>query len=69
MTEYLLMFVSIAIAAAGIYIARWIYLRHEDIAISLVKRYPRIYRTLLNKYYVDEIYDAVIVDPTDESIE
>ena len=64
MTEYLLMFVSIAIAAAGIYIARWIYLRHEDIVISLVKRYPRIYRTLLNKYYVDEIYDAVIVDPT-----
>jgi NADH-quinone oxidoreductase subunit L len=62
--EYLLMFVSVAIAASGIYAARWIYLHHEDIVVSLVKRYPRIYRTLLNKYYVDEIYDAVVVDPT-----
>lgn len=62
--EYLLMFVSVAIAVSGIYSARWIYLRRADIAVSLVKRYPRIYRTLLNKYYVDEIYDAVVVDPT-----
>jgi NADH-quinone oxidoreductase subunit L len=62
--EYLLMFVSVAIAASGIYAARWLYLHREDIVVSLVKRYPRIYRTLLNKYYVDEMYDAVVVDPT-----
>ena len=62
--EYLLMFISVAIAASGIYLARWIYLERADIAVSLAKRYPRMYRTLLNKYYVDEMYDAVIVDPT-----
>ena len=62
--EYLLMFVSVAIAASGIYGAHWIYLRRAELAVSLVKRYPRIYRTVFNKYYVDEIYDAVIVDPT-----
>jgi len=62
--EYLLMFVSVAIAASSIYVARWIYLQREELAVSLAKRYPRIYRTLLNKYYVDELYDAVIVDPT-----
>jgi NADH-quinone oxidoreductase subunit L len=62
--EYFLMFVSVAIAASGIYGAYWIYLRRAELAMSLVKRYPRIYRTLINKYYVDEIYDAVIVDPT-----
>ena len=62
--EYLLMFVSVAIAASGIYVARWIYLQRTEIAVSLINRYPRIYRTLLNKYYIDEIYDAVIVDPT-----
>jgi NADH-quinone oxidoreductase subunit L len=62
--EYLLMFVSVVIAASGIYAARWIYLQRIEIADSLVKRYPRIYRTLLNKYYVDEVYDAVVVDPT-----
>ena len=59
-----LMFVSVVIAASGIYAARWIYLQRVEIADSLVKRYPRIYRTLLNKYYVDEVYDAVVVDPT-----
>ena len=62
--EYLLMFISVAIAASGIYLARWIYLQRAEIAVSLAKRYPRMYRTLLNKYYVDEMYDAVIVDPT-----
>jgi NADH-quinone oxidoreductase subunit L len=62
--EYLLMFVSVVIAASGIYAARWIYLQRVEITDSLVKRYPRIYRTLLNKYYVDKVYDAVVVDPT-----
>jgi NADH-quinone oxidoreductase subunit L len=61
--EYLLMFVSIVVAAAGIYTARWIYRKRTDIALSLAKRYPRIYRMVLNTYYVDEIYDTVIVDP------
>jgi len=64
LTEYLLMFVSVAIAVCGIYAARWIYLQRAELVLSLVKRYPRIYRTLLNKYYVDEMYDAVVVDPT-----
>jgi NADH-quinone oxidoreductase subunit L len=62
--EYLLMFISVAIAASGIYMARWMYLQRTELAVSLAKRYPRIYRTLLHKYYVDEMYDAVIVDPT-----
>ena len=62
--EYLLMFISVAIAASGIYLARWIYLQRSEIAVSLAKRYPRTYRVLFNKYYVDEVYDAVIVDPT-----
>jgi len=61
--EYLLMFVSVAIAAAGIYAARWIYLKRIEIALSLAKRYPRIYRLLFNKYYIDEFYDVVIVGP------
>jgi NADH-quinone oxidoreductase subunit L len=62
--EYLLMFVSVTLAASGIYAARWIYLQREDLAVSIAKRYPRIYRILLHKYFVDEMYDAVVVDPT-----
>jgi NADH-quinone oxidoreductase subunit L len=62
--EILFMAVSVAVAGAGIYTARWIYLRRAEIAVSLTKKYPRIYRTLFNKYYVDEVYDAAIVAPT-----
>ncbi|MGD0590972.1 MAG: NADH-quinone oxidoreductase subunit L [Bacteroidota bacterium] len=61
--EYLLMAVSVGIAAAGIYAARWVYLQRIEIAASLQRRYPRVYRLLLNKYYVDEAYNAVIVEP------
>jgi len=59
----LLMAVSVGIAAAGIYAARWVYLQRIEIAASLQRRYPRVYRLLLNKYYVDEAYNAVIVEP------
>jgi NADH-quinone oxidoreductase subunit L len=62
--EYLLMAISVGIAAAGIYAARWIYLQRIEIVASVQKRYPRVYRLLLNKYYIDEVYDAVIVEPT-----
>ena len=29
----------------------------------MVRRYPGLHRLLLNKYYVDEIYDAAVVQP------
>jgi NADH-quinone oxidoreductase subunit L len=61
--EYLLMFVSVGIAASGIYAARKIYLERNDIADAVVKRFPRLYRLLFNKYYVDELYDTAVVDP------
>ncbi len=61
--EYLLMAVSVGIAAVGIYAARWVYLQRIEIAASLQQQYPRVYRLLLNKYYVDEMYDVVIVEP------
>lgn len=63
-TEYLLMALSVAIAAGAIYVARTIYLKRRDIAESFKDRYPRVHNLLLNKYYVDEVYDKVIVNPT-----
>jgi NADH-quinone oxidoreductase subunit L len=29
----------------------------------MAERYSKAYQVLLNKYYVDELYDAVIVEP------
>jgi NADH-quinone oxidoreductase subunit L len=62
-SEYVLMTLSVAIAIAGIYAARMIYLKRIEVASALVERYNKIYKLLLNKYYVDEAYDAVIVNP------
>jgi len=39
------------------------YLRQPGRADALATRFSGLYRTLLNKYYVDEIYDGVIVQP------
>lgn len=61
--EYIVMVFSVGVALIGMYIARWIYLQRKDIAKLIVQRYPRIYRWLVNKYFIDEVYDAVIVNP------
>jgi NADH-quinone oxidoreductase subunit L len=62
-TELMLMALSIGIGAAGIGIAMFFWLRNRQAANALSKRFAPIYRLLLNKYYVDEIYDAAIVQP------
>jgi NADH-quinone oxidoreductase subunit L len=62
--EYILMAGSVGIAGSGIYAAYRIYLQRRGIAEKLQKRYPRVHRLLFNKYYIDEVYNAVIVEPT-----
>jgi NADH-quinone oxidoreductase subunit L len=61
--EYLLMALSVAVAAGGIYLARKWYLRSPSVPGDLAKRWNGLYTVLLNKYYVDEVYNAVIVRP------
>jgi NADH-quinone oxidoreductase subunit L len=57
-TEYLLMFISVAAAAAGWGMA-WKAYRHADKGYvePIAHSSPPIYNVLLNKYYVDEGYD------------
>lgn len=61
--EYILMALSVAIAVAGISMARTWYLRRKEIPQRISSTAPGWYTLLLNKYYVDEIYDAAIVKP------
>ena len=62
LAEYFPMFMALAIAAAGIWLAYQFY-RTKRIAPELVAaKWPRVYDVLSHKYYVDEIYDAVIVN-------
>ncbi|HVG54140.1 MAG TPA: NADH-quinone oxidoreductase subunit L [Vicinamibacterales bacterium] len=61
--ELSLMGVSTLIAFAGIAIATFIWLWRRELAASLAQTFAPLYRLLLNKYYVDELYDATIVQP------
>ncbi|MCH8285382.1 NADH-quinone oxidoreductase subunit L [candidate division KSB1 bacterium] len=61
--EYLLMLVAIVIAASGLYLAyRW-YIQKPDVPEKIADKAGKIYTTVLNKYYIDEIYEVVIVNP------
>jgi NADH-quinone oxidoreductase subunit L len=61
--ELTLMGVSSGIAFLGIGIATVIWLRRRELAASMARRLAPLHRVLLNKYYVDEIYDATVVQP------
>jgi NADH-quinone oxidoreductase subunit L len=61
--ELTLMGVSSLIALVGIGIATFIWLKRRDIADRMARTFAPLYRLLLNKYYVDEVYDATIVEP------
>ena len=62
-TELTLMGLSSTVAVVGILIAGFFWLKRPDAAAAMANRFAPIYRLLYNKYYVDEIYDAVIVQP------
>ncbi len=61
--EGMLMLVSSGVAIAGILVAAYLFLRNRRAADALARRFSGLHRLLLNKYYVDEIYDAAIVQP------
>jgi NADH-quinone oxidoreductase subunit L len=58
-----LMAVSTAAAIAGIGIAWFFFLRNTRAADEMTQRLGGVHRVLANKYYVDEIYDAALVQP------
>jgi NADH-quinone oxidoreductase subunit L len=62
--EYFLMALSIAIAFLGIAVASVMYLMKPDLPGKFTKTFPKFHRAVFNKWYVDEIYDALVVNPT-----
>ncbi len=61
--ELTLMAVSSVIAFLGIGLAAFLWLKNPQIPASMASNFAGLHRLLLNKYYVDEIYDAAIVHP------
>jgi NADH-quinone oxidoreductase subunit L len=61
--ELMLMVVSILVAVSGIGIAIYFFLKHREAADGVAARFAGLYGLLQHKYYVDEIYDAAVVQP------
>ncbi len=61
--ELTLMAVSLTIAIAGIAMAWFVWVKRRRVADNAAREFPGLHRLLLNKYYVDEIYDATVVQP------
>jgi NADH-quinone oxidoreductase subunit L len=57
------MALSSGVAIAGIAIAAYFWLRNRPAADAMSRRMHGFHALLLHKYYVDEFYDAVIVQP------
>ncbi len=54
---------GVIVALIGFLTAWWFYIRRPDVPKKLAQSVHRLYTLLLNKYYVDEIYLAVIIRP------
>jgi len=62
-TELSLMAVSTLAGLAGIGVAFMIWLRRPAVADAFAARFSALYKLLLGKYFVDEIYDEALVQP------
>jgi NADH-quinone oxidoreductase subunit L len=58
-----LMGVASMIALSGWGLAHYLYSLRPDRPGQWAARAPWLYTTLLNKYYVDELYDVLVVEP------
>lgn len=62
-TELGLAAVSVLVALLGLFIAYLLYAKKPGTAASYAQKFPALYRVVENKFYVDEIYQALIVTP------
>ena len=62
--EWMVVGISIAVALTGILVSTIFYHWKPAIPKILGDKFKGVYTTLWNKYYVDELYDLIIVRPT-----
>ena len=60
----MLMLIATGIALLGWGLAHYFYSVNLSVADRLAAQFQAAYRILLNKYYVDELYDLIWVEPT-----
>ena len=61
--EMIVMGISIACALGGIFVSWIFYVLKPSILADLTRSFNGLYTVLWNKYYVDELYDSIVVRP------
>ncbi len=64
-TEWILMGIATCAALATIYVAYIIYRQKHILPLPEGAKMPALQKTIYHKYYIDEIYDAIIRKPLD----
>ena len=64
--EYMLMGVSISVAFLGWIVAYFLYSRRPELPARIAQSLGGLYRAVSNKYYVDELYAILFVQPVVE---
>jgi len=62
-TEVWLAVRAVLAAVVGAFVAWWLYVHQPTWPQRIAEKFSGLYRLLLAKYYVDEIYDASVVRP------
>jgi NADH-quinone oxidoreductase subunit L len=58
-----LMVMSLGIAVVGIMIAVTYYVKNTSLPASFTAKFPALHRAVYNKWYIDELYDFLFVNP------
>ena len=61
--EWIGLVIGAVISIVGIGLAWRVYLREPGRSARLIERFPRVHAFLVNKWYFDELYDALFVRP------
>ena len=61
--EVLLMLISTGVALTGIALGYHFYVKRPELPAQIKARFVKMHRLLFNKYYVDEIYQALFLRP------
>jgi len=62
--EWPLMGISVGIAFVGIFLAWIMYVKNPELPGKFVGAFRWLHKAVFNKWFVDELYDALFVNPT-----
>lgn len=64
-TEWTLMALAVVAALAVVFFAYMLYIKHKVLPVEKEEQLKKWQKIIYNKYYVDEVYDALIRKPLD----